>query len=871
MLGTTDAFSSCSLSPSSGYYCGWDGERPCAASPSCESGTSYDNGLATCQLPSLSCATPAHVDSSVPLDITFLVATDIHAGSDAMPVANFQTNAMLMNLTNAQANGRSKIPGIDLRWPTYYRSGAQMMEDPVAVVLTGDMVHNGFGWEWGILRTFYEPELYSSDRSNELRIPVYPGLGNHDALTSCSSGCDCTTPNDCTARYENYMDQRVGNCPLAYSYDASSKNYSWNWNNVHLIQLNTWAGDDRGARTSGAGLSWLANDLAQVGSRPVIIFQHYGFDGFSDEDQWWTADERAAFYEVIASSNVIAFFVGHLHEAQEMFWNGFKVYQGSHGGRTDESDAPGIFAVHLTDDYLDVEHYTWQRGALSPMLGFGHAGSSRGRIRFGGHPASCLDVTRSMASPPAPFASGEGVQLWSCAGREVNQFFQLDGGFDLNATSIRIGADPSNNELCLAEPTAGDVPTLQPCSSPAGQPITVAGQSWSVYGSTIRSWSGRCLTAAKADNGTPVLLAACDGSARQRWQVEHNRAALWSWYFADSMAPWASPAYADTLRLADIDGDGKADVCARSPDGLYCGLATTDAWGRSSFTTPKRVSSGNDFMDAFWNSAANRMQLGNVDGDTSRRSDVCVRMVSGVYCAVAAAGGTFGPLQLWTSQFGDDDCVGGACWGAALYADTLRLADVNGDGKADLCGRISDGIECALSTGIGFAPRTRWSSGLDFSDRLGFNVPWLSAPLFGNVDGDSNRYADVCMRYINGVECALSTGSGFAAATLWTTDYAMATGWTNPAYVDSLRLADFQKSGRLGLCGRNGSGVVCSASSGSAFGPSQVLSSAFSDAYGWSAQQSYYDTVQLADVDGDGFADACGRSADGILCAITPR
>src|SRR4029077_16808225 len=39
-----------------------------------------------------------------------------------------------------------------------------------------------------------------------------------------------------------------------------------------------------------------------------------------------------------------------------------------------------------------------------------------------------------------------------------------------------------------------------------------------------------------------------------------------------------------------------------------------------------------------------------------------------------------------------------AGWGSSIYTSTIQLADVNGDGAKDVCGRGPDGAVCALMT-----------------------------------------------------------------------------------------------------------------------------------------------------------------------------
>ena len=97
----------------------------------------------------------------------------------------------------------------------------------------------------------------------------------------------------------------------------------------------------------------------------MILFQHYGWDAFSEEfwdparhtfddadagpAHWWTAAERDALVATLAPYNVIAIFHGHEHEQALVYRQGkldlFKPKAGFMGG----------FAVaRVTDAFLDV-------------------------------------------------------------------------------------------------------------------------------------------------------------------------------------------------------------------------------------------------------------------------------------------------------------------------------------------------------------------------------------------------------------------------------------------------------------------------------------------------------------------------------------
>ena len=50
------------------------------------------------------------------------------------------------------------------------------------------------------------------------------------------------------------------------------------------------------------------------------------------------------------------------------------------------------------------------------------------------------------------------------------------------------------------------------------------------------------------------------------------------------------------------------------------------------------------------------------------------------------------------SRTGMSDASG---WDKPQYYSTIQFADINGDGKADLCGRDSQGVQCSLTNAAG--------------------------------------------------------------------------------------------------------------------------------------------------------------------------
>jgi hypothetical protein len=160
-----------------------------------------------------------------------------------------------------------------------------------------------------------------------------------------------------------------------------------------------------------------------------------------------------------------------------------------------------------------------------------------------------------------------------------------------------------------------------------------------------------------------------------------------------------------------------------------------------------------------------------VDLNGDGKEDVCGRDDGGPLCAVSS-GSALGASTRWTTSYSDADG-----WGQAPeYWATIRFPDLDGDGKTDVCGRAPDGILCARSSGTAFGATTLWST--SYGDAGGWNdfPQYWSTIRFADINGDGK--ADVCGRRDTGLLCALSSGSAFDTPTLWTTDTAMRTSGT---------------------------------------------------------------------------------------------
>ncbi|MBI2892628.1 MAG: phosphodiester glycosidase family protein [Deltaproteobacteria bacterium] len=298
---------------------------------------------------------------------------------------------------------------------------------------------------------------------------------------------------------------------------------------------------------------------------------------------------------------------------------------------------------------------------------------------------------------------------------------------------------------------------------------------------------------------------------------------------------------------SDVDGDGDADVCARSSAGIVCALSLADG----STATIAGPALGDD---TGWADPANyaTLRMGDVDGDG--RADLCARADAGVRCWLSDGAGF--PTQIEGPAFSDQNG-----WAQPRYYGTLRLADVDGDGKDDLCARSASDFRCHPSTGTGFAePITAG----DLSDGAGWGDPSRYGTIrMGDIDGDG--LSDLCARSAGGMSCWRSSGDGFGAAIAgpaWSDE----SGWSAIQYWSTIRLADVDGDGRADLCARAAAGWRCHLSNGEGFGEA-IAGPGWSDDTGW-ADYENYSTIRLLDIDGDGALDVCARAEAGIRCFL---
>ena len=307
---------------------------------------------------------------------------------------------------------------------------------------------------------------------------------------------------------------------------------------------------------------------------------------------------------------------------------------------------------------------------------------------------------------------------------------------------------------------------------------------------------------------------------------------------------WGDPTNWGTMRMGDVDGDGRADLCARSNTAVQC-------WKSDGAGLATRIDGPGWSDDGGWDDFKYHSTLRLLDVDGDGRDDLCGRAAKGIICHKSAGDGFGASIDgpAWSDAEG---------MGQARYYGTLRTGDVDGDGREDLCMRTKEGVECWLSDGAGFPTRVQ---GPGWSDTSGWGKYqyWSTIRL---VDVNGDRRADLCGRAAAGLRCHLSEGQSFGDA-IEVAALSDDSGWNDPSNFLTLRTGDVDGNGTQDLCLRANARVHCYLWSGSAF--EAIEGPAWADADGWK-EPKYFHSIQLADMNGDGMADLCGRHVDGWRC-----
>ncbi|HEY1816650.1 MAG TPA: FG-GAP-like repeat-containing protein [Kofleriaceae bacterium] len=312
-----------------------------------------------------------------------------------------------------------------------------------------------------------------------------------------------------------------------------------------------------------------------------------------------------------------------------------------------------------------------------------------------------------------------------------------------------------------------------------------------------------CLT--PSGDGATARTALCGDSDRApAWRIVPRLALT-------SHATTAIAATGRAVRLGDLTGDGRADLCTVTSGALAC------APGDGSGHFGAAIAIGDLAIDP------DSLAIGDVDGDG--RPDACGRASSGTICALAASGFHGAPFS---PAFGDADA-------RAATSSSIAIED------DQICGTGATSVACTPSGTI----LSSWPA---FTSNV-----WPA-----DLDGDHD--VDWCATGSAGLSCGVAAEAGV------TTDgvpwlFSFVRGGVVDATADDpalTALGDIDGDGKSDVCTVVGRSIECARSQGRGFGPLVPMLTV----------TTFPRAVWLGDLDGDGRDDICADLDDAIACAL---
>jgi Ca2+-binding RTX toxin-like protein len=299
--------------------------------------------------------------------------------------------------------------------------------------------------------------------------------------------------------------------------------------------------------------------------------------------------------------------------------------------------------------------------------------------------------------------------------------------------------------------------------------------------------------------------------------------------------------------VADVNGDGRADIVGFSDSHSY--TASGQITGELSDPTLAT----NEFTDrAGWGDAQFERRVADVNGDG--RADIIGFADSHTYVALGQKDGTFTSSSIATSFF-----TVRAGWSDEQFE--RRVADVNGDGRADVVGFADSNCYVALGKTDGSFSSAFIVDNF-FSGRKGWNNEQFEREV-SDVNGDGR--ADIIGFADSHTYVALGQKDGtFGSAFIATNDFTSRTGWGNEQF--EREISDVNGDGRADVIGfADSHSYIALGQEDGTFAETSIVTNHLTARQGW--DHSLFDR-HVGDINGDGIGDLIGFGYDGTYVLL---
>ena len=305
-----------------------------------------------------------------------------------------------------------------------------------------------------------------------------------------------------------------------------------------------------------------------------------------------------------------------------------------------------------------------------------------------------------------------------------------------------------------------------------------------------------------------VLIQKFDAAAGQ-WIPLGPDGPPWGDSYSLGTTLWQFPQYYSTIRCADVNGDGKDEILARSKEGLIAYTYDTNVNSATYQQFVELTPVLSNWADANqWYLAEyyETIRFGNADG--SGKKMAVGRNTFGVQTwQLNADNSAWTHLTDGSPDWSDNPASssdGKTAWNLPQYYETIQFADVDGDGQEELLGRSASGLEVWKWVNNTWTYQATLTL---FSDDNGWNVPdYYSTLRCADIDGDGAK--EILSRYDEGVLVLKYDGATKTATRLIDgPPLSDDGGWNNPAYYSTIRYGDIDGDGAEEMIVKDGNGI----------------------------------------------------------------